>query len=448
MKTQTSYLLPKDTLDSLRTLAKDVGNMSGALSHAIDALETSLSSHVTPENQSAEFLKRFDDLASSLGQLSARVAAVESRGAEAVKAEPVPASEPGDGGGETPQVTTSAVRNYPPEVRQMAVGMRRQGNKTADIIQAIHNQCGYAPDSRNLQKRLDTWEKEPAEKIAPPTEVAVSRDMPAPHLGSMGESTPQADATPAQDKKTQRFAYPPEVRQMAVGMRKQGEATDAILSAIQKACGQAPGRNNLPKMLSAWGRELEPSGEPVAQEAAPSSTAVDQEAPVADTATAAPDKKGSRHYSPEVQKLAVGLKREGKKPAVIIAAIQKECGHAPDKSNLARILNRWKKEVDASVEPVAQEAVSASITVVAQEVLLGSGDAENNAPQTDSASATPDKKSSRLTYPADVRKLAVDMRRKGKKPGAIIVAINKKCGYAPDEKSLNTVLNRWEKSIG
>ncbi|CAK0767948.1 hypothetical protein CCP4SC76_4950001 [Gammaproteobacteria bacterium] len=104
--------------------------------------------------------------------------------------------------------------------------------------------------------------------------------------------------------------------------------------------------------------------------------------------------------------------------------------------------------MDASVEPMAQEAVSASSTVAAQEVPLASVDAGNDAPQTDSATVTPDKKTSRVTYPADVRKMAVDMRRKGKKPGAIIRAIEKNCGYAPDEKSLNTILNRWEKSIG
>ncbi len=365
------FLLPKGTSKRLRALARNDESQSDVLLRAIKGLEGSPSSLVTkpPEVQVGEILKRFDDVASSVGQLAARVTAVESRGETTVKADeppPVvsaPVSVLGNAGDDAPQASGSAEApdkkssrlDYPPEVRRIAVDMRREGKKSADILAAIHNQCGHAPDSRNLQKRLNTWEKELAQEAVSPTSAVVVPVVPTPAIEAAVKDTPQADATPAQDKKSQRFVYPPEVRRMAVDLRKQGEGTDAIIAAIQKECGQAPGRNNLPRMLSAWEREMEV--ESVTQKAVP---------PVSKTIS--------------------------------------EDAPAPD-------------DIEA-------------------------------APQTDSATVTPDKKSSRLIYPADVRKLAVDMRRKGKKPGAIIRTIENKCGYAPDEKSLNSVLNRWEKAIG
>ncbi|CAK0782052.1 hypothetical protein CCP4SC76_8140006 [Gammaproteobacteria bacterium] len=284
MKTQTSYLLPKDTLDSLRTLAKDVENMSGALSHAIDALETTLSplATKTPEDQSAEFLKRIDVLASSLGHLTERVAAVESRGVTVESAEPQPVSAPGKAGKDASQADTVAIE---------------QGGKT------------------------------------------------------------------------KRAVYSQAVRRMAVEMQRKGEGADAIISAIQKECGQAPGRNNLPKMLSAWERELVVAVESVAQGVAP------------------------------------------------------------------------------SIPMVSNESGQGSSTVAAQAEAPASVDAGNDAPQSDNATASPEKKSSRVTYPANIRKMAVDMRRKGKSNDAIISAIHKKCGYAPDRKFLTNYLNRWEDAI-
>ena len=192
MTTQpTSYLLPKDTLDNLRTLAKDVGNMSGVLLHTIEVLESSLLplATKTPEDQIGELLSRFDGVASSLGQIATRVAALESHGSEVVKAEsslpPMAESAPINvhekTGKDAPQADTTTAdqdkktnrRDYSLDVRRMAVDMRKKGKKSADIIIAIHNQCGYAPDKSNLQTRLNRWEKELDSSSAPLAQNAV-----------------------------------------------------------------------------------------------------------------------------------------------------------------------------------------------------------------------------------------------------------------------------------
>ncbi|CAK0746105.1 hypothetical protein CCP4SC76_1690005 [Gammaproteobacteria bacterium] len=280
MTTQpTSYLLPKDTLDNLRTLAKDVGNMSGVLLHAIDTLESSLTplATKTPEDQIGELLSRFDGVALSLGQIATRVEALESHGSEVVKAEsslpPMAESAPMNvhekTGKDAPQADTTAAdqdkktnrRDYSLDIRRMAVDMRKKGKKSADIIIAIHSQCGYAPDKSNLQTRLNRWEKELDSSSAPLAQDAVSpsrstvadQSEPLADSGDVGKDTPQADAntTATPDKRIQRN-YPPEVRKMAVDMRRKGKSSDAIISAIHKKCGYAPSISNLTTYLNRW----------------------------------------------------------------------------------------------------------------------------------------------------------------------------------------------------
>ena len=141
---------------------------------SIKALETSGSPHVASEDRSVEFLKRFDALTSSVDQLAARLAVVESRGVmTVVQAEPPSATSvlvsERNGAGETAPLTDSATaqeeqeqkssRIYPPEVQKMAVNLKREGKKSADIILAIQRACGYAPDKSNLSRVLNRWEK-------------------------------------------------------------------------------------------------------------------------------------------------------------------------------------------------------------------------------------------------------------------------------------------------
>ncbi|MEI6413337.1 MAG: hypothetical protein WCP34_03615 [Pseudomonadota bacterium] len=363
MKTQpTSYLIPKDTLDTLRTLAQDVGNMSGTLLHAIEALETPPSPPVTDTSESriGELLKRFDGVASSLGQIATRVTALESRGATVVppanKSKVV--SESGNAGIEAPQARTATAEPdaknprvvYPPEVRRMAVNMRQKGKRSADIIIAIHSQCGYAPDKSNLSKVLNRWEKESDSSTEPLSQVVAVQNEPSPEVEDAGKKP---------DKKNPRFIYPPAVRRMALDMRKKGKSTDAIVLAIRKECGHAPGKNNLPRMLDGWEREPNPSSEPLARETArettpPSITVTTvpvespadsgdakKDAPQARSTAAVPNKRPQRNYPPEIRRMAVDMRRKGKSNDAIISAIHKKCGYAPDRGNLTTYLNRW-----------------------------------------------------------------------------------------------------------
>ncbi len=431
-------------------------------------------------------------------------------------------SDSGDIGG-SPQVSISSAETngktlqlYPPEVKKLAVDMMREGKRFKDIILAIQKECGYAPAMVNLSTLLNRWEREMNSSSKPqtrdvlqpsiaavaisdtsldigkPSSPAVAQYKPLPDSGNAGNDFQQAStATVAPDERTSRVDYPPEVRRMVVDLKRKGESLDAIISAIHGKCGYAPSKNNLPKMLNVWEMELDSPYEPVAQNAVPVSSAIDvsrnpedlieanstvviqdelalanvaaeKDATLADAATAESDKNPLRTYPPDVRKMAVKMRREGKKLVDIIAAIHKECGYSPSKGNLSSYLKRWEKRVDSLGEPLVHGAVASSsalITIsdtpsedgkassapVAQaELPPANVDAGKDAPQADAATAAPDKKTSRLTFPPDVRRMAVDMRRKGKSNDAIISAIQKKCGYAPDRKFLTNYLNRWE----
>ena len=372
------FLLPKGTSKRLRTLARDDESQSDVLLRAIKGLEGSPSPLVTkmPDDQVGAILKRFDDVAATLEQMAKRLAMVESRGETAVKADElqtvvsVPVSKTETSVEETPQASVSAAApdkkssrvDYPPEVRKRAVDMRREGKKPADILAAIHKECGHAPDGRNLQKRLNTWEKELAQEAVPPTSAVVVQVVPTPAPVDAGEVTPPVDAATAMpDKKPLRAIYSPEVRRMAVAMRKKGEGSDSIILAIHKECGYAPGKNNLPKMLDSWERDLDVASESVAQEmvapviateaisavvtqneAAPASSNAEAASPEARSAPATPDKRIQRNYPPDVRQRAVDMRRKGKSPDAIISFIQKKCGYAPDRKLLTSYLNRWE----------------------------------------------------------------------------------------------------------
>ncbi|CAK0781211.1 hypothetical protein CCP4SC76_7770003 [Gammaproteobacteria bacterium] len=284
MKTQPIvYHLPKDALDSFRNLAKDVEKMSGALLKTINALEVSLSPQVTntPEDRVGDLLKRFDDVALSLNQLVTRVVTLETRGATTMNSEPPSTShkgmavdESGDAEENTPQASDASAsqgkkpnRGYPEDVRRMAVDMRKQGRKSVDIIRAIHEQCGHAPDKSNLSKVISRWEKEsdvssePADQqivLPVSTKVeskSISALVPSERSDSdeiAGEEVPQVSgSTIVLDKRVQR-SYPPNIRKMAVDMRRKGKSNDAIISAIQKKCGYAPDKGNLSTYLNRW----------------------------------------------------------------------------------------------------------------------------------------------------------------------------------------------------
>ena len=100
-----------------------------------------------------------------------------------------------------------------------------------------------------------------------------------------------------------------------------------------------------------------------------------------------------------------------------------------------------KSMEDCKPEPVAQEEKPASVeTVEIVETVEFQSEGESS-----DTSATADEKATR-SYPSEIRKMAVNMRRRGKNPAAIIAAIHKKCGRAPDKSNLTRILDRWEKA--
>ncbi|CAK0758476.1 hypothetical protein CCP4SC76_3020004 [Gammaproteobacteria bacterium] len=411
-----------------------------------------------------------------------------------------PSPDGGDKGKDAPQAVNATVvpdkkppRVYSPDVRRMAVDMKRKGESPDAIISAIHKECGYEPGKNNLTKMVNGWEREldsAGEPLAQgvvlpintaaaisdtpasngkPGRIVVAQDEPLMDGGNAGKDFPQArSVTAAPDNKTLRVDYPPEVRRMALNMRREGKNSADILTAIHKECGHAPDSRNLQKRLNTWEKNLAPEALPpvsevVAQVVSAPAPADDREnALQVNTTAGVPDKKPRLYeYSPEIRSMAVDMKKQGEGTDVIIQAIHKECGYAPGKNNLPKMLNAWERDLDTTSEPVAQEAipvsgdieansnsedvVETSSTVVIQDELVPSNvDAGIGAPQADAVSAAPDKKTSRLTFPPDVRRMAVEMRRKGKSNDAIASAIHKKCGYAPDRKFLSGYLNRWE----
>lgn len=50
---------------------------------------------------------------------------------------------------------------YSPHVKAMAVRMKNADERHVDIIAAIHNECGKAPDKTNIKRFLERWRQDP-----------------------------------------------------------------------------------------------------------------------------------------------------------------------------------------------------------------------------------------------------------------------------------------------
>lgn len=196
METQpANYRSPKSALDTLRTLAGDIEKVSSALLRAIDALETSLAPVPNAsEDRFSDLVKRFDGVVSSLGQITTRIAALESdktavvTGVPSTQSDDATATAGGPPDGDKPSVAVAAQNgvsadhagvgedasqadgamvvpnkraqhSYSMDIRKMAVDMRRKGKSSDAIILAIHKKCGYAPDKSNLSTYINRWER-------------------------------------------------------------------------------------------------------------------------------------------------------------------------------------------------------------------------------------------------------------------------------------------------
>ena len=132
-----SLRFPAGTRDRLKMLS-DGDSLTKTILRAIEALED--------QNLNREDLDWITRL--RFESIEARLAALEEGKRVAQKSSEKPV-------GQRSSLVTS--QQYPDEIKILAVKMKSEGSTNAEIINAIEQEVGRAPDSKNIAKLLKLW---------------------------------------------------------------------------------------------------------------------------------------------------------------------------------------------------------------------------------------------------------------------------------------------------
>ena len=151
----SSFRLPPETLELLRSLAWPGESLAGVIVRAALALET------------AQAKAPNDELARRLEAIETRLEQLE-RGNTPVLQDRPPCHTPvtQDGGTQDtaaqprkPRAVPVSQGGYPVDVQKMALAMADRGEPPAAIRAAIVEACGKSPSRKNLQTSLKAWRR-------------------------------------------------------------------------------------------------------------------------------------------------------------------------------------------------------------------------------------------------------------------------------------------------
>ena len=155
----TSFRLSDSILDRLRRLAHPAESSASVIARALTALEATERGQAAPPPLAPGL-----DTASRVDALEARIAALEERSASSATSCATGSAERSASVARQP-VAQCATRSasphsnpgYPDEVKRLAVQMAADGYQPVQIRAAMMEQCGRAPDSKNIAKLISGW---------------------------------------------------------------------------------------------------------------------------------------------------------------------------------------------------------------------------------------------------------------------------------------------------